>query len=85
MISRINNLNAEIPVWIEEDMPQSKVEIEVAVLQTKMDHIEESIHEIRDQIDGIETRVMRIERVVYMLLGGLIFIQALPMVQELLS
>ena len=82
VISRINNLNEEN--WFHE-MTQSKIEIEVAVLQTKMDHIEESIHEIRDQIDGIETRVMRIERVVYMLLGGLIFIQALPIVQELLS
>jgi hypothetical protein len=65
--------------------PQSKVEIEVAVLQTKVDHIEESIHGIRDQLQELESRVIRLEKTTYMLLGGLILLQALPMVQEFLG
>ena len=65
--------------------PQSKVEIEVAVLQTKVDHIEESIHGIRDQLQELETRVIRLEKTTYMLLGGLILLQAMPMVQEYLG
>ena len=63
---------------------QSKVEIEVAVLQTKVDHIEETIHGIRDQLQELESRVIRLEKTTYMLLGGLILLQALPMVQEFL-
>ena len=58
------------------------IQIEVAVLKNKIDHIEESIHEMRDQIEGVETRVMRIERTVYMLLGGLIILQFLPLLNE---
>jgi hypothetical protein len=65
--------------------PQSKVEIEVAVLQTKVDHIEESIHGIRDQLQELETRVIRLEKTTYMLLGGLILLQAMPMVQDFLG
>ena len=58
------------------------IQIEVAVLKNKIDHIEESIHEMRDQIEGVETRVMRIERTVYMLLGGLIILQFLPLISD---
>ena len=65
-------------------MPDSKVEIEVAVLQTKMDHIEESMHALKEQVEQIEVRVMRIEKVTYMLLGGLVFLQMVPLVQDLL-
>ena len=65
-------------------MPDSKVEIEVAVLQTKMDHIEESMHELKEQVEQIEVRVMRIEKVTYMLLGGLVFLQMVPLIQDLL-
>ena len=65
-------------------MPDSKVEIEVAVLQTKMDHIEESMHELKEQVEQIEVRVMRIEKVTYMLLGGLVFLQMVPLIQSLL-
>ena len=64
---------------------QSKVEIEVAVLQTKIDHIEESIHGIRDDVQNLESRVIRLEKTTYMLLGGLILLQAMPMVQEFLT
>ena len=66
-------------------MPDSKVEIEVAVLQTKMDHIEESMHELKDQVEQVEVRVMRIEKVTYMLLGGLVFLQMVPLVRDLLT
>lgn len=61
------------------------IQIEVAVLKNKIDHIEESIHEMRDQIEGVETRVMRIERTVYMLLGGLIILQFVPLLNEYLT
>ena len=66
-------------------MPDSKVEIEVAVLQTKMDHIEESMHELKDQVEQVEVLVMRIEKVTYMLLGGLVFLQMVPLVRDLLN
>ena len=66
-------------------MPDSKVEIEVAVLQTKMDHIEESMHELKDQVEQVEVRIMRIEKVTYMLLGGLVFLQMVPLVRDLLT
>ena len=61
------------------------IQIEVAVLKNRLDHIDESIHGIRDQIEEVEQRVMRLERTTYMLLGGLIFLQALPMIQDFLS
>ena len=61
------------------------IQIEVAVLKNKIDHIEESIHGIRDQIDEVEQRVMRIERTTYMLLGGLIILQFLPLIREVFA
>ena len=59
--------------------------IEVAVVKNRLDHIDESIHGIRDQIEEVEARVMRLERTTYMLLGGLILLQALPLIQDFLS
>ena len=61
------------------------IQIEVAVLKNRLDHIDESIHSVRDQIEEVEARVMRIERTTYMLLGGLVLIQALPMLEGVLS
>jgi hypothetical protein len=61
------------------------IQIEVAVLKNRLDHIDESIHGIRDQIDEVEQRVMRIERTTYMLLGGLILLQVWPQIQGMLS
>ena len=61
------------------------IQIEVAVLKNRLDHIDESIHSVRDQIEEVEQRVMRIERTTYMLLGGLVLIQALPMLEGALS
>ena len=62
-----------------------EIQIEVAVMKEKIENIEDSINGLRQQIEDVETRVMRIERTVYMLLGGLIIIQALPMISEILS
>ncbi len=61
------------------------IQIEVAVLKNRLDHIDESIHGIRDQIEEVEQRVMRLERTTYMLLGGLILLQVWPSLQGLLS
>ena len=61
------------------------IQIEVAVLKNRLDHIDESIHGIRDQIEDMEVRVMRIEKVTYMLLGGLVFLQMVPLIQGLLA
>ena len=61
------------------------IQIEVAVLKNRLDHIDESIHGIRDQIEEVEARVMRLERTTYMLLGGLILLQAMPMIQDVLG
>ena len=61
------------------------IQIEVAVLKNRLDHIDESIHSVRDQVEEVEQRVMRIERTTYMLLGGLILLQVWPSVQGMLS
>ena len=61
------------------------IQIEVAVLKNRLDHIDESIHNVRDQIEEVEQRVMRLERTTYMLLGGLILLQVWPSVQGMLG
>ena len=61
------------------------IQIEVAVVKNRLDHIDESIHGIRDQIEEVEARVMRLERTTYMLLGGLILLQVWPSIQGFLS
>ena len=61
------------------------IQIEVAVLKNRLDHIDESIHDVQDQIEEVEQRVMRIERTTYMLLGGLVIIQFLPQITALLG
>ena len=61
------------------------IQIEVAVLKNRLDHIDESIHSVRDQIEEVEQRVMRIERTTYMLLGGLVLLQVWPSVQSYLG
>ena len=61
------------------------IQIEVAVLKNRLDHIDESIHNVRDQIEEVEQRVMRIERTTYMLLGGLVLLQVWPSIQSYLG
>ena len=60
------------------------IQIEVAVVKNRLDHIDESIHGIRNQIEEVEARVMRLERTTYMLLGGLILLQVWPSIQGML-
>ena len=61
------------------------IQIEVAVLKNRLDHIDESIHDVQDQIEEVEQRVRRIERTTYMLLGGLVLIQMLPVFEGAIS
>lgn len=59
-----------------------EIKIEVAVMKEKMDNLEESIHELSRKVGDLETRVIRMERTTYMILGGLILLQAMPVLQE---
>ena len=61
------------------------IQIEVAVLKNRLDHIDESIRDVREQIEQAESRLMRLERTTYMLLGGLILLQAYPLIVSTLS
>ena len=61
------------------------IQIEVAVVKNRLDHLDEHLHNIREQIEEVESRVMRLERTTYMLLGGLIILQMYPMIAEFLS
>ena len=61
------------------------IQIEVAVVKNRLDHLDDHMHHIREQIEEVEQRVMRLERTTYMLLGGLILLQAMPMIQDFLS
>ena len=61
------------------------IQIEVAVLKNRLDHIDESIHNVRDQVEEVEQRVMRLELVTYMLLGGLLLLQSYPLITSFLS
>jgi hypothetical protein len=61
------------------------IQIEVAVVKNRLDHLDDHLHNIREQIEEVEQRVMRLERTTYMLLGGLILLNAMPMLNEFLS
>ena len=61
------------------------IQIEVAVVKNRLDHLDEHLHNIREQIEEVENRVMRLERTTYMLLGGLIILQMYPMFAEFLG
>lgn len=61
------------------------IQIEVAVLKNRLDHIDESIDDMKEHLSAVDARIMRVERTVYMLLGGLVFIQALPWIAPLLQ
>ena len=61
------------------------IQIEVAVLKNRLDHIDDSIKDVREQIEQAEARLMRLERTTYMLLGGLILLQVWPSLQGMLT
>lgn len=67
-----------------QDDAEVELQVEVAVLKTKIEHIDESMHELKAQLDGIETRLVRVERITYMVLGGLVILQVLPTIQSFL-
>ena len=68
-----------------QDESEIELQVEVAVLKTKIEHIEESMHELKEQLDGIEMRLVRVERITYMVLGGLVILQVLPTIQGFLG
>ena len=68
-----------------QDESEIELQVEVAVLKTKIEHIEESMHELKEQLDGIEMRLVRVERITYMVLGGLVILQVLPSIQSFLG
>ena len=68
-----------------QDDAEVELQVEVAVLKTKIEHIDESMHELKEQLDGIESRLVRVERITYMVLGGLVILQILPTIQGFLG
>lgn len=68
-----------------QDDAEVELQVEVAVLKTKIEHIDESMHELKAQLDGIESRLVRVERITYMVLGGLVILQILPTIQGFLG
>ena len=68
-----------------QDKTEVDLQVEVAVLKTKIEHIDESMHELKEQLDGIESRLVRVERITYMVLGGLVILQILPTIQGFLG
>lgn len=65
-----------------QDKTEVDLQVEVAVLKTKIEHIDESMHELKAQLDNIEQRIVRVERITYMVLGGLVILQVLPTIQS---
>ena len=68
-----------------QDDAEVELQVEVAVLKTKIEHIDESMHELKAQLDGIESRLVRVERITYMVLGGLVILQVFPTIQGILG
>jgi hypothetical protein len=68
-----------------QDDAEVELQVEVAVLKTKIEHIDESMHQLKAQLDGIESRLVRVERITYMVLGGLVILQVLPTIQGFLG
>lgn len=63
----------------------SQLKVDIAVLKTKSDQTNTALNTIVDQITGLEDRVRKLERTTYLLLGGLIFLQLLPVVANILE
>jgi hypothetical protein len=68
-----------------QDESEVKLQVEVAVLKSKIDHIEESVHGLKQQLDDIESRLVRVERITYMVLGGLVILQFLPAITNFIG
>lgn len=68
-----------------QDESEVKLQVEVAVLKSKIEHIDESMHQLKSQLDDIESRLVRVERITYMVLGGLVLMQVFPTIQSFLG
>ena len=55
-----------------------QLKVDIAVLKTKSDQTNTSLDAIVKQMVEVEQRVRKLERTTYLLLGGLIFLQLLP-------
>ena len=60
------------------DLTDARLEVEIAVLKTKSDQTNTSLKSMVKLIGELESRVRKLERTTYMLLGGLIFLQLIP-------
>ena len=63
----------------------SQLKVDIAVLKTKSDQTNTALKTIVHQISELENRVRKLERTTYMLLGGLIILQLLPLLANILE
>ena len=63
----------------------SQLKVDIAVLKTKSDQTNTALKTIVYQISELENRVRKLERTTYMLLGGLIILQLLPLLANILE
>tara|TARA_B110000879_G_scaffold74156_1_gene103569 strand:- start:457 stop:696 length:240 start_codon:yes stop_codon:yes gene_type:complete len=63
----------------------SQLKVDIAVLKTKSDQTNTALKTIVHQISELENRVRKLERTTYMLLGGLIILQLLPVLANILE
>ena len=72
----------ERDIIIEE---YGQLKVDIAVLKTKSDQTNTALDAIVKQMVEVEQRVRKLERTTYLLLGGLIFLQLLPMFVNVLE
>ena len=63
----------------------SQLKVDIAVLKTKSDQTNTALKSIVHSISELENRVRKLERTTYMLLGGLIILQLLPMLANVVE
>ena len=63
----------------------SQLKVDIAVLKTKSDQTNTALKSIVYSISELENRVRKLERTTYMLLGGLIILQLLPMLANIVE
>ena len=63
----------------------SQLKVDIAVLKTKSDQTNTALKSIVYSISELENRVRKLERTTYMLLGGLIILQLLPMLANVVE
>tara|TARA_R110000772_G_scaffold100358_6_gene200693 strand:- start:937 stop:1173 length:237 start_codon:yes stop_codon:yes gene_type:complete len=63
----------------------SQLKVDIAVLKTKSDQTNTALKSIVHSISELENRVRKLERTTYMLLGGLIILQLLPILANVVE